>query len=276
MAKDVGEMNETNNAFSVGLGTWGLNPDTVAQAIVTLALHAGYRLIDTASMYRNEAGVGGAIRGSGVPREEVHITTKLWNTDQGYASGINGFEASLERLGLDYIDLYLIHWPTADKKRRMESWRALEELYGQGRAKAIGVSNYSVAHLEELLGYAKVKPAVNQIEFHPYVYRDQLPIVEFCKDQGIMVQAYSPLSRGSRVRDPHLNVIGQRLGRSNAQILIRWGIQHGVIPLPRSSDERHLEQNINVFDFSLSETDMQLLDRLYDGMRTAPSPSNVR
>jgi diketogulonate reductase-like aldo/keto reductase len=270
MMKDV-QLNSNTTIPPVGFGTWELVPDTIARSVVTLALHAGYRLIDTANMYRNEIGIGQAIHDSGIDRTDIFVTTKLWSSEQGYDSTHKAFDNSLDRLDVDYVDLYLVHWPT-DKERMRESWRALEEIHTAGRARAIGVSNYTVRHLEELLTYATIQPAVNQIEFHPFIYEAQKAIADFCHHHDITVEGYSPLARGSRVRDPRISAIGQKLGKSNAQILIRWGIQHAVIPLPRSTDERHIEGNIDVFDFSLSTEDMKTLDALSDGTRIAPDP----
>lgn len=247
---------------TIGFGTWSLTPDSIARSVVAVAIQAGYRLIDTASIYRNENGVGSAINNSGIPRSEIFVTTKLWNSDQGYGNAQKAFDMSLSRLGLDYVDLYLIHWPS-DKRHRDESWRALEFIFNSGRAKAIGVSNFTVSHLKELLDFASIVPAVNQIEFHPFNYETQRSILDFCHDQKIIVQAYSPLSQGRNIRDPRLSAIGQKLGKSNAQILIRWGIQHGAVPIPRSSEEKHIEQNIGVFDFEIPISDMTVLDKMH-------------
>ena len=245
----------------IGFGTWSLTPDSIARSVVTLAIQAGYRLIDTASIYRNENGVGNAIKNSGIPRSEIFVTTKLWNTDQGFKNAQKAFDMSIDRLGLDYVDLYLIHWPS-DKLHHEESWRALEGIYNSGRIKAIGVSNFTVGHLQELLDFAVITPAVNQVEFHPFNYDSQKSIIDFCHDQKIAIQAYSPLSQGRNIRDPRLSAISQKLGKSNAQVLIRWGIQHGVVPIPRSSEEKHIEQNIDVFDFEIPSIDMKKLDKL--------------
>lgn len=265
------ELNNGNLIPSIGFGTWKVTPDSIARAVVTLALQAGYRLIDTATIYRNEIGVGEAINGSGIPRDEIFVTTKLWNSDQGYESAFRALENSLHSLQLKYVDLYLIHWP-AHRERRKESWKAMEKMYKEGTIKNIGVSNYTVKHLEELLSMTSVPVNVNQIEFHPFIYKSQLPILEFCQKNGIAVEAYSPLSSASQLRNLQISSIAQKRRKTNAQIMLRWAIQHGTIPLPRSTDERHIEQNIDVYDFELSEEDMEILDSLYDGSRVAPDP----
>lgn len=256
----------------IGFGTWQLDTDT-AYSAVHAALQSGYRLIDTARVYNNEVGVGYALRNSGIPRDELFVTTKLWNDDQGYDEALRAFDASLARLGLDYVDLYLIHWPSS--LRRLDSWRALETIYRSGRAKAIGVSNYTVTHLRELLQHTDITPAVNQIEIHPLIYEEQLPIIDFCRQQGIVVEAYSPLIKGSAMKHPVVTEVAERCGRSNAQVLIRWSIQHGFIPLPRSKNPEHIAQNIAVSGFRLRDADMRLLDQISDGTRVTPNPYDI-
>ena len=253
----------------IGFGTWQIDNDAAYDAVLA-ALHAGYRMIDTARIYNNEVGVGYAIRNSGIARDELFVTTKLWNEDQGYEAALHAFDASLERLGLDYVDLYLIHWPSSAK--RLDSWRALEEIYRSGRARAIGVSNYTVTHLRELLKHTDITPAVNQIELHPLIYDEQLPIVEFCREQGIAVQAYSPLIKQGAVDHPTIVAIAERCGRSPAQVLLRWSIQHGFVPLPRSRNPEHILENIAISTFRLHDDDMRLLDAISDGTRVTPNP----
>lgn len=274
----MAEMLQLNTGKSIpriGFGTWQILPNGVAKQAVAVALKAGYRLIDTAKLYGNETGVGEAIRESGIPREEIFVTTKLWNDDQGHDSTLEAFDASLNRLGLDYIDLYLIHWPATPE--RHDSWEALTELYKGGRARNVGVSNYTIHHLQELLeNTTDVLPAVNQIEFHPFVYEEQRPIVEFCQQHDIIVEAYSPLAHGGRVNDPSVQAIAGRLGKTNAQVLLRWAIQHDTVPLPRSTNPEHIAENLQVFDFELTLEDMHALNSLTDGTRVAPNPHKMR
>jgi diketogulonate reductase-like aldo/keto reductase len=226
------------------------------------ALRTGYRLIDTAKIYGNEAEVGEAIRQSSVPREEILVTTKLWPGDFGYDSALQAFDDSLERLGLDYIDLYLIHWPREDKSARHESWRAMTELKKQKLAKNIGVSNFQVSHLKDLIDASNVPPAVNQIEFHPYIYHEQKATLDFCRRHKITVEAYSPLSHGHGLDSITAMDIAERSGRTPAQILLRWAIQHGTVPIPKSAHLQRIKENFEVFDFELSDEDMWMLDEL--------------
>lgn len=247
---------------AIGFGTWRLADGSEAAGAVKAALKSGYRLIDTAKLYGNEHSIGHAIALSPVPREQIYLTTKLWNADQGYASALRAFDESAEHLAMDYIDLYLIHWPGHDPDLRRDSWRALLELNSQGRARAIGVSNYKPEHLAELLDYSPIKPAVNQIEFHPFVYQTQKPTLDFCAQQGIIVEAYSPLAHGTRMDNPLISRLADTYHKSNAQILLRWCLQHGTVPLPKSATASRIAQNIDVFDFELSTADMQALDGL--------------
>jgi methylglyoxal/glyoxal reductase len=249
----------------LGLGVFQSPPGPVTRQAVLWALAAGYRLIDTAAMYGNEADVGAAVRESGIPREEVFVTTKLWHTDLGYASAKRAFKESLDRLGLGYIDLYLIHWPRADSPQvRLDTWRALEEIHEGGTCRAIGVSNYSIRHLEEL-AKARIPPAVNQVEFHPFVYDPEL--VEYCRAHRIQLEAYSPLTRNRRIDDPTIAEVARAHARSPAQVMIRWGLQHGLVEIPKSVHQDRIEENTRVFDFSLSDADMKCLDGLRDKQR---------
>lgn len=263
------QLNTGNFIPAIGFGTWKITPDRRASEAVTAAIDTGYRLFDTASIYQNEQGVGQAIRASKVPREELFVTTKLWNSDQGYDSALKAFDLSMHRLGLEYVDLYLIHWPSS--ALRLESWRALEAIYRSGRAKAIGVSNYTEKHLHELLAHAEITPAVNQVEFHPSVFSAQLPIVTFCQAQGIAVEGYSPLLSG-HLDNSVVAEIAEKSGRSPAQVLLRWSMQHGVIPLPSSINVAHMAENIAIDSFRLRSEDMTLLDDINDGYRVAPNP----
>lgn len=255
----------------VGLGVWQSPRGSVTRDAVAAALRLGYGHVDTARIYGNERDVGEGVRASGVARSDVFVTTKLWNDDQGYDSALKAFDGSLERLGLDYVDLYLIHWPVAGK--RLESWRALERLFEEKRARAIGVSNFLVPHLEELLGKAKVVPAVNQIEVHPFLqHRDTRA---FCAARGIVVEAYSPLTHGQRIDDPVITAVARRVGRTNAQVLLRWGVQHGMVVLPKSVSETRIAENMKL-DFTLDSEAMAALDALEAGAPTGWDPRTQR
>ena len=257
----------------IGFGTWRIWPSARAEKAVMQALNVGYRHIDTARIYGNERGVGRGIAKSGVNRKEIFVTTKLWNLDQGYDSSLRAFDASLKRLGLDYVDLYLIHWPATNK--RHESWRALEEIHKSGRARAIGVSNYTVRHLQELLGSSKIVPAVNQVEFHPFLYKQQAPLLEYCMQHKIIVEAHSPLAHAERINDPVITGIAEKIGKTNAQVMLRWAMQYGTVLLPKSTHVERMRENIDIFDFALDKAAMQRLDELSDGDHTTWDPSNV-
>ena len=256
---------------AIGFGTWEIKPHDTVEA-VTAALRAGYRLIDTAKLYGNEKQVGEAVMQSGLPREEVFVTTKLWNDDQGYESTRKALEQSLERLGFDYVDLYLIHWPATS--RRLDSWRAMNEMYDEGLIGAIGVSNFTIRHLEEIRQAKLRPPMVNQVEFHPYIYTDQQKLLNYCYDHNIVVEAYSPLARGG-IDHPEVDAIAEEIGRSQAQVLLRWSIQHGTIPLPRSTSAQHIKDNIEVFDFELSAEMMNRLNKLSVGRRVTWDPAKM-
>jgi len=253
-----------------GLGVWQIPVGAPTRRAVKAALEAGYRLIDTAKFYGNEADVGAAVRESGLPRDDVFITTKLWNDDHGYETALAAFEASRKRLGFPTVDLYLIHWPVPGLRR--ETWRAFERILREGKARAIGVSNYMVPHLEELLASAEVVPAANQIELSPFLYpRD---VVEFCESHKIAVEAYSPLTKGHRLRDPRLGGIAQKYRKSVPQVLIRWGLQHGFIEIPKSAKPEHIKENADVFDFEIRAEDMRTLDSLGEGLHMAWDPTD--
>jgi diketogulonate reductase-like aldo/keto reductase len=256
----------------VGLGVWQAARGQVTRDAVRAALRAGYRHIDTARVYGNEVDVGAAIKDSGLPREQVFVTTKLWNDDQGYDATLRAFTQSASRLGLDYVDLYLLHWPGAGK--RLESWRALELLFADGRARAIGVSNFLVPHLEELLAVAKVVPMVNQIELTPFLQRRDT--VALCQRHEIVVESYSPLTRGQRFADPTLVSIAKELGKSPAQVLLRWGVQHGFCVLPKSTHAARIEENAKLFDFVLPAAALHALDGLEEGLTTGWDPATQR
>jgi diketogulonate reductase-like aldo/keto reductase len=266
----------------IGFGVFRVPEGEATVSWVEWALHAGYRLIDTAMMYKNEEGVGKAIKDSGIPREEIFITTKLWNADHGYESTLKAIDASLTKLGLEHVDLYLIHWPTASENlregisinKREETWRAMEEIYNTRKAKAIGVSNYTITHLEEMKKYAKIPPAVNQVEFHPFLYQKEL--LKYCKENNIALEAHSPLADGKSSENKIVNSIAKKYNKSNSQILIRWSMQHGVVPIPKSIHKERIEENIQVFDFELSNDDMAIIDSLNINLYVRADPTNLK
>ncbi|MET0287022.1 MAG: aldo/keto reductase [Polyangiales bacterium] len=256
----------------LGLGVWQTPRGEVTREAVRTALRVGYRHIDTASAYGNEADVGAAVRESGLTRSQVFVTSKLWNDDQGYDATLRAFDASLKRTGLEYLDLYLLHWPVAGKRR--ESWRALEKLHAEGRVHAIGVSNFLLPHLRELLEHAKVAPTINQLELTPFLQRRDT--VEFCRAHQILLEAYSPLTRGERLSDARLVAIAERVERSPAQVLLRWGLQHGFVVLPKSTRAERIEENARIFDFTLDEAAMTLLDGMEENLVTGWDPARQR
>jgi diketogulonate reductase-like aldo/keto reductase len=255
----------------IGLGVWQSPRGAPTRDAVTAALELGYRHVDTARIYQNEADVGAAVNAGPVPRADVFVTTKLWNDDQGYDSALRALDASLGRLGLDYVDLYLIHWPVAGKRR--ESWRALEKAFADGKAKAIGVSNYLVPHLREVLDHAKVKPHVNQIELTPYLQRRETRAL--CAEHGIVVEAYSPLTRGQRLDDPVIGAIAKAVKLTPAQVILRWGIQHGHVILPKSVTRSRIAENAALFDFTLDAAQLAKLDALDEGLATGWDPDGA-
>lgn len=256
---------------ALGLGVYRIPPGPETRHAVLWALEAGYRHIDTAAVYGNEASVGEAIRESGLARDEVFVTTKLWNEDHGYDRADAAMDVSLERLGFDYVDLYLIHWPVTEQ--RIESWHALVRMKDDGRARMIGVSNYMVRHLEELFAASPVTPAANQIEVTPFNYRSMLDVIELCRARGIVVEAYSPLTKGRRLDDPRLARIAAEYGKSPAQVLIRWSLQHGFVVLPKSAHRERIRENAAVFDFELAPEHMAELDSLDEGLITGWDPT---
>ena len=257
-----------------GLGVFRVKEGPELVNAVKTAIKHGYRSIDTAAIYQNEEGVGQGIREgieeSGISREDLFITSKVWNSDQGYESTIQAYEASLERLGLDYLDLYLIHWPVAGKYK--DTWKALETLYHDGRVKAIGVSNFHVHHLKDLLSDARVKPMVNQIEYHPYL--TQTEVQAFCVEQGIQMEAWSPLMAGELLDQPVLKELGEKYGKSVAQIILRWDLQNGVVTIPKSTNEQRIVENASIFDFELSIEDMDRISALNQNKRVGSDPDN--
>jgi diketogulonate reductase-like aldo/keto reductase len=254
----------------LGLGVYRVTPGDDTRRAVAAALVSGYRHVDTAAVYRNEADVGAAIQTSGLEPESVWVTTKLANADQGAATARRAFEASLERLGLDGVDLYLLHWP---HERRLESWRVLEQLHSERLARSIGVSNFLVRHLDELLAHASVPPVVNQIELSPFLYRTREDTLRRCAENGIVVEAYSPLTKGRRLADPTVAGIAAEVGRTPAQVLIRWALQKELVVLPRSSNAGRIAENAAVFDFALDDAQVAALDALDVGLTTGWDPA---
>jgi len=241
---------------------------------VKTAIKHGYRSIDTAAIYENEAGVGTGIREgmkeAGISREDLFVTSKVWNADLGYESTKKAFETSLNKLGLEYLDLYLIHWPVEGKYK--EAWRALEDLYKEGRVKAIGVSNFHIHHLEDLMEDADIKPMVNQVEYHPRLTQKELQA--FCQEQGIQLEAWSPLMQGQLLDNEVLQEIGKRYNKTVAQVILRWDLQNGVVTIPKSTKEHRIVENASIFDFELSKEDMELIDSLNQNHRVGPDPDN--
>jgi diketogulonate reductase-like aldo/keto reductase len=264
-------LNDGRSIPQLGLGVYRLAPGPETCRSVEAALASGYRHVDTASVYRNEREVGEAIRASGVPPDDVWVTTKLWNGDQG-ARARGAFEASLDRLGLDAVDLYLLHWP---HERRLESWRVLERLHEEGLARSIGVSNFLVPHLDELLAAADTPPAVNQIEISPFLYRTRAAVLERCDEVGIAVEAYSPLTKGRRLDDSTVTAVAAELGRTPAQVLIRWSLEKGFVVLPRSSKPDRIAANGDVLDWELGDAATARLDELDEGLTTGWDPANA-
>ncbi|MCX7908536.1 MAG: aldo/keto reductase [Ignavibacteria bacterium] len=255
----------------LGLGTYLMKPGKETYDACLWALEVGYRHIDTASFYRNEYDVGRSIKDSGIDRKEVFVTTKIWNDDQGYEKTLRAVEKSLNLLEFDYVDLILIHWPVP--KLRKETWKALERVYDEGICSAIGVSNYTIAHLQELFNYANVLPVVNQVEFSPFLYQKEL--LEFCEENQIKLEAYSPLARGRKFDNPILLEISSKYNKTPAQIMIRWALQIGTIVIPKSSNKDRIIENANVFDFEIESEDMNKLCSLNENFRVAWNPENI-
>lgn len=277
MSKHVQDTVTLNNGVNMpwlGLGVFKVAEGSELVQAVASAVKHGYRSIDTAAIYENEKSVGEgireAIREHSIRREDLFVTSKVWNADLGYESTLAAYETSLQKLGLDYLDLYLIHWPVQGKYK--EAWRALETLYKAGRVKAIGVSNFQVHHLKDLMKDAEIKPAVNQVEFHPRLTQQELR--DFCKEQGIQLEAWSPLMQGQLLDNPDLQELAAKYGKSVAQVILRWDLQHGVITIPKSTKEKRIIENADLFDFELSADDMNRIDRLNQDLRVGPDPDN--
>lgn len=268
------KLNNATEIPQLGLGVYKVKDGQVAVDTVNYALKTGYRLVDTAALYGNEESVGEAIRDSGLNREELYITTKLWNTDQGYDSTISAFNLSLKKLGLNYIDLYLIHWPNHDMDLTVETWKAFEEIYESRKVRTIGVSNFKPSHLEYLLKNSKVVPAVNQIELHPY--NAQHETREFCIKHNIAVESWSPLMQGGKVlEDPIIVNLSKTYNKTPAQIVIRWHLQNELIVIPKSVTPQRIEENFNVFDFEISSDDLIKINNLDKDQRVGPDPDGM-
>ena len=251
----------------IGLGTWALYGKDAYQSVIW-ALDLGYRLIDTASFYDNELQVGRAIKEGNISRDEVFVTTKVWNSDQGYERTLAAFEKSLKNLSLTYVDLYLIHWPVSDL--RNDTWKALEKIYLDGKARAIGISNFTIRHIDELLNLTETIPTINQVEFSPFLFQKEL--MEYCQSKNIALEGYCPLTRGRRFNNPIIKTTAQKHDKSPAQILLRWGLQHDIVEIPKSGNKEHLKDNISIFDFVLDKEDMENLDKLNEDFRVVDDP----
>ena len=263
-------LNDGHKIPVVGLGTWKSEPGEATYKAVLDSINAGYRHIDTARAYDNETDVGRAVKDSDIARENLFITTKLWNKDQGYDTAIEACEKSLARLSCDYIDLYLIHWPL--KGKRNDSWKAFIELQLRGLCRSIGVSNFTIEHLIELEDKFGIIPAANQVEFHPYHYQKEL--LEYCNSKNIVIEAYSPLVHAKRMDEPRLVSISEEMGKTPAQILIRWAMQRGMVVLPKSVNQGRIVENFSVFDFEISDSLMKRLDDLDETFVTCWDPHN--
>ncbi|PGZ92235.1 aldo/keto reductase [Bacillus sp. AFS029533] len=256
----------------LGLGVFKVSEGEEVVESVKAAIRNGYISIDTAAIYKNEEGVGQAIKESGIAREELFVTSKVWNSDQGYETTLQAFETSLNLLGLDYLDLYLIHWPGVDKYK--DTWKALEKLYKDGRVRAIDVSNFQIHHLQDLMSDCEIKPMVNQVEFHPHLTQKEL--LAFCKNEGIQMEAWSPLKQGQLLEEPVLTKIAQKYNKSVAQVILRWDLQHDVVTIPKSIKEHRIVENANIFDFELTQEDMENIDSLNQDSRAGSHPDTMR
>ncbi len=254
----------------LGLGTWQIPDGSEVENAVKYALETGYRSIDTAAVYGNERGVGKGVSESGIPREKIFVTSKVWNSDQGFESTLKAYEHSLDLLGMEYLDLYLIHWPVKGKYK--DTWRAMEKLYNEGKVRAIGVSNFHIHHLEDLLRDAEIVPMVNQVEFHPYLQQNELR--KYCKEHLIRFEAWSPLMQGHFKNIPVIKSIAQKYGKTEAQIILRWDLQNEVITIPKSVHHDRIKENSGIFDFELSEEDMNEINALNRERRFGPDPDN--
>ncbi|AUS08805.1 aldo/keto reductase [Laceyella sacchari] len=276
-AKNLQDTTTLHNGVKMpwfGIGVFKVEEGPELVHAVKTAIQYGYRSIDTAAIYENEAGVGQGIcegiKETGISREELFVTSKVWNSDLGYESTIKAYEASLNKLGLEYLDLYLIHWPVEGKYK--EAWRALETLYKEGRVKAIGVSNFHIHHLEDLMEDAEIKPMVNQVEYHPRLTQKDLKA--FCREYGIQLEAWSPLMQGQLLDHQVLKDIANKYGKSPAQVILRWDLQNGVVTIPKSTKAHRIAENAQVFDFALTDEEMERIDGLNQNKRVGPDPDN--
>ena len=269
--QDTIKLNNEVEMPAMGLGVFQVENDTTAE-IVKNAIELGYRSIDTAAIYGNEAGVGEGIKlalaSTGLNREDLFITSKVWNAGLNYEETVSAYEESLEKLGLDYLDLYLIHWP--GKNKFAESWSALEDLYIKGKIRAIGVCNFNISHLQDLMKNARVTPVINQVEFHPRLQHPSLRA--YCKEHNIQLEAWAPLMQGGLLEDPTIAKIAEKYGKSNSQVILRWDIQNGVITIPKSVRKERMAQNADIFDFSLTDEEMQIINAMNLDKRVGPDP----
>ncbi|MBG9787877.1 aldo/keto reductase [Brevibacillus laterosporus] len=277
MAKNLQATTTLHNGTKMpwfGIGVFKVEEGSELVSAVKSAIKHGYRSIDTAAIYGNETSVGQAIhegiQETNLPREDLFVTSKVWNADLGYEATLAAFETSLDKLGLEYLDLYLIHWPVKGKYK--EAWRALEKLYKDGRVKAIGVSNFQIHHLEDLMEEAEIKPMINQVEFHPYLTQKEL--ITFCRAHDIQMEAWSPLMQGQLLDNPVLQEIANKHSKTVAQVILRWDLQHGVITIPKSTKEHRIVENASVFDFELTKEEMDRIDALNQNHRVGPDPDN--
>ncbi|WP_313638710.1 aldo/keto reductase [Paenibacillus sp.] len=277
MAQHLQDTTTLHNGVNMpwlGLGVFKVEEGAELVQAIKSAIAHGYRSIDTAAIYENETGVGQAIKEAlqenNLSREDLFVTSKVWTADMGYEETIAAYETSLAKLGLEYLDLYLIHWPVKGKYK--ETWRALETLYKEGRVKAIGLSNFQIHHLEDVMKDAEIKPMVNQVELHPYLSQQEL--LSFCKEHGIQLEAWSPLMQGQLLGQLVLKQIAAKYGKSVAQVIVRWDLQRGIITIPKSTKEHRIIENVAVFDFQLTDEDMTLINALNQDQRVGPDPDN--
>jgi len=274
MVTSINDCTTLNNGVQMpwfGLGVYKTEPGQEVETSVRLAIENGYRSIDTAKLYNNEEGVGQAIRDAGVKREDIFVTTKVLNSDQGYESTLQAFEASRQRLGMDYVDLYLIHWPGT--RLYKETWKALEKLYKDGHVRAIGVSNFQIRHLEDILQDCEFVPMVNQVEYHPRL--TQANLLSYCKQNRIQMEAWSPLMRGKLLDDPTINQIATAHHKTAAQVILRWDLDHGVVTIPKSIHADRIKANADIFNFSLTADEMATIDSLNTNERVGPDPDTL-
>nr|WP_106782738.1 aldo/keto reductase [Lysinibacillus timonensis] len=277
MVKNIQDRTTLHNGVKMpwfGIGVFKVEEGPELVNAVKFAIKHGYRSIDTAAIYANEEGVGQAIREgiqeANISREDLFVTSKVWNSDLGYESTLAAYETSLKKLGLDYLDLYLIHWPVEGKYR--DAWRALETLYKEGKVKAIGVSNFQIHHLEDLMKDAEIKPMINQVEYHPRLTQKELQ--GFCQEHDIQLEAWSPLMQGQLLDNPVLQEIANKHNKTVAQVIIRWDLQNGVVTIPKSTKEHRIVENSDVFDFELTTEEMQQINELNQNLRVGPDPDN--